>query len=146
MNNISPLRFGYFKDFSDPTFLFFGNRASLEALLDALLSLPLRRSIHIHADSRFASVACEGLTLCLTSVAEGLRRQSNSQSDSFEWRLSSDQALQFAKRVRGVIDAPQPCHDYLETEALDEVVVVVSKDEYPEGWPGDRLSSFSANP
>lgn len=131
----SPLRFGYFEDFSDPTFMFFGDHDSLRALYEILLSLPTQDCIQIDADPRFKPVSNEGLNIRLTPVAEGMRHQASSQSNFFEWRLSASQALHFAEQVRGVIDADQPCHDYLDTETLDEAVVVVSKGEYPESWP-----------
>lgn len=134
MSDITPLRFGYFKDFADPTFMFYGQGASLGALQDALQSLPKQGCIKLDEDSRFARVASERVSLCLTPVSQGFRQRAGA-SDCFEWRLSGDQAMQFAQLIKGVIDSPQPCHEYLEIGTVDDVVIVVSKDEYPEEWP-----------
>ena len=134
MDRNEALRYGYFKDFLDPTLLFAGNQNTLEALLDALLSLPVRRSMEINSDSRFRSIAGECLTICLTEKSEGIKHQTHSTPDCFMWSLSGDQVLLFTELIKSVIDSPYPCHCYLETDTLDDVVVVVSKNEYPDEW------------
>lgn len=131
----NPLRYGFFKDFIDPTLLFFGRANSLIALRDILLRLPSQKFIKIEDNTGFSPVANEALSLRLTEVAEGMRYQTTNERDFFEWRLSADQAVHFAEQIQGVIDADHPCHDYLDTSTLDKVVVVVSKDEYPDSWP-----------
>jgi hypothetical protein len=133
MDKNEALRYGYFKDFLDPTFLFSGNRNTLWALFDALLSLPSRHFIEIDRDSRFRSFSGERLTIYLTTKAEGFKHQT--YPDCFKWWLSGDRALLFAQYVKAVIESFQSCHNYLDTGA-DDVIVVVSKDEYPDEWIG----------
>jgi hypothetical protein len=130
------LRFGYFEEFSDSTLMFFGDCNSLKFLFDALSSLSSRDFIQLDTESQFKSVNNESLSLRLVPVAKGLLRyKANYHRCSFEWQLSSNQAVYLAGKVKTVIDANYPCHDYLETEELDDAIVVVSKDEYPMWWP-----------
>jgi hypothetical protein len=138
MDKNEVLRYGYFKDFSDPTLLFAGNRNTLEALLDALLSLSVRRFMEISSDPRFRSFAGECLTICLTEKSEGIKHQTHFTPDCFMWGLSGDQVLLFAQRIKSVIDSPNPCHCYLDTDTLDDVLVIVSKNEYPDEWIGNN--------
>jgi hypothetical protein len=50
---------------------------------------------------------------------------------SFTWELSLATMQRFADMVDGVATSIRPTHNYLETNGSDEVIVVVSKDEYP---------------
>lgn len=131
MNERNCLKFGYFKEFFDPSFIFYGNRDSLGALQDVLQSLPLKKHIILSNDPKFSSVFNERLCLCLTLVPEGLHYLGN---ELFEWRLSVNQIEQFAKLITELIKSPLPGHHYLEVGAASEIVVIVSKDEYPENW------------
>jgi hypothetical protein len=133
--DIIPLRFGYFEEFSDPTLMFFGDCNSLKILLDTLLSLPLRKFIRMDTDPLFEPINIESFSLYLVSASNGLRYETDCLCSRFRWQLSGNQAVYLAERVKTVIDANHPCHDYLDTEDLDDVIILVSKDEYPVYWP-----------
>lgn len=135
MSNKEYLRFGYFCDFYEPTFVFLGDENSLGLLRNALLALPSANFFEIGINGGFQSFAGEFLVLRLTERAGGFKYCCLSQPVRFEWCLSEEQASMFAQKIQSVIDAPRPCHDYLDT-GLDDVLVLVSKGEYPIGWPG----------
>lgn len=130
-SSLTTVRYGYFADFADPTFLFIGNKTSLLALKDTLRSLPQRKIIALEDDPAFSSFFNKKLVFRLVDSYEGMRLNEN---DFFEWRLTPEQSIEFSDKVQGVIDNDKPCHDYLDS-TRDEAVVIVSKDEYPETWP-----------
>jgi len=77
-----------------------------------------------------------------------MRRLASGQDSPLAWRLSKSQASHFADLVDGVAAAQRPCHDYLDSEGRDDLVVVVSRGEYDglehqDFDPGQEAASTS---
>ena len=123
------LRFGFFR-FSDPTILFFGSAEALSSFRDALLSLKDRSPLRLEEDQRFISLNNTKLAISLGGVERGLHR-TKVHSSTFTWRLSEQDLTAATDKISAVIKSETPSHHYLES-VTDDLVVVVSKDEYPE--------------
>ena len=118
-------------DFADPTFLFAGDQTSLSSLVELLRTLPQKELITLQDIPTFSAFSNEKLLLRLVDTREGMRL---TRENVFEWCLTKEGISKFSDQIQEVINNEKPCHDYLDSEH-DEVVVIVSKDEYPDTWP-----------
>jgi len=128
------LKFGFFSDFRDPTLLFFGNSAALLVLQAALQTLSQSRRVVLEQTTNFQPVGGEKVTLMLTSDHEGIKFVGNPNRKDFEWRLSTSSATILSKRLRNLVQSDRPSHEYLDLDDGDDVMVVASKDEYPDSF------------
>lgn len=123
------VRFGFFR-FSDPTILFFGNAEALSGLRDALLSLRRKSPLRLEEDKRFISLNNTKLVVSMGGGGRGMHRV-GIQSSAFTWQLSEQDLTSAAEKISAVIKSEKPSHHYLDS-VTDDLVVIVSKDEYPE--------------
>ena len=68
--------------------------------------------------------------LVLSEVEKGMRFNQLDEKPSFTWTVSKERLKEFIKLIREVANSQGPSHHYLDCDNLDEVTVVVSKDEY----------------
>ena len=127
----------YFPDFKgEPVVLFVGNRAALQKLAEFLEALAQsRKQAQKVLDDKqpFATKHKLPLKVEITTSPYGMRRiDSTSQEVHFEWGISQDIARRFAELTRAVAASDTPCHQYLDSGEIDEITVMVSKDEYDD--------------
>lgn len=123
--------FGFFPDFEHPTILFFGGLQAFASFRDLFLELveKVRTSIRLSEYPLFVIGNVE-IVLRLLPKATGMKKIND---NDFEWGLSTKECLRFADYFRGLTETPVDSgggHQYLECDALDEVVVIASVGEY----------------
>jgi hypothetical protein len=128
---------GYFPDFKgDPAVLFVGDRVALDnlaAFLEALSTSRAQGEKVRDNTQLFATKHTIPLKVKITNSPCGMRRiNSTSEEPHFEWSISKDTARRFAELTRAVAASENPCHQYLDAGEIDEITVMVSKDEYDE--------------
>lgn len=137
MPDLHKIAYEYLPNFKgDPVVLFTGDQEALEALahfLGSLVKGSTKVTLMLDTEPLFASKRGIRLTLTLADSELGMRRVGAVSSEPrFEWRISRDIAVRFARLTRAVANSIQPSHQYLDADGEDEVTVVVSKGEYDE--------------
>lgn len=128
------MHFGYLPDFyySEPAIVLLGDELSLSKLVQFLREIATRPSFGPIALSELSFMRPWRRTHIILNVsgrALGMKRAAGSAA--FTWHLSQETAQRFADLVDGVATSVGPSHNYLETDASDEIVVIVSKGEHP---------------
>jgi hypothetical protein len=108
-------------DLVDPTLLFSGDESSLLWLAEQIES---RRITSVRQGHPAFVVSNRCVTLIPVDGAGRL----DERQGQYEWRISKDQAQEFAERLRVLAGAPQPGHAYLDTRSQRQIVA--SKGEY----------------
>ena len=126
----------YLDDFhySEPAILFLGDERSLLKLGRFLRELGIAASTRPITLEELAFMRPSRNTKITVRVSEpalGMRRAAETEPASFTWYLSRQTARHFADLIDGVATSVRPSHNYLETDCSDDIVVVVSKGEYP---------------
>jgi hypothetical protein len=124
--------FGFFEDFLDPTILFLGSSEALRKFADFLNSLGIASQNEFHLNELPLFVAARNTNIWLERVENpyGMKRITNYDPATFRWGISKKLATSFATSLQSVIFSDKPCHQYLDTNAMDDVIVLVSKGEY----------------
>jgi hypothetical protein len=121
------LRAAYFSDFKQgPTFLFWGDAAGMQQLVTMLQRLPPVGS-QIELDG-FANRAAPKIIFQSSANPSGMQKKSD---QLFQWIIGSKNALDFCDMILQLTAANMTGHQYLECGALDEITVMVARDEYP---------------
>jgi hypothetical protein len=116
----------YFSDFKlGPKLLLWGDAAGLEHV--AMVLEKLRSGAPKVALTGFANNAPE---IAVLGVAEphGMQRKSASR---FEWEIGLHHVADFLDLITSLAKSDAPGHHYLECGIPGEIVVMVSRDEYP---------------
>jgi hypothetical protein len=148
-SNGHKVKFAYISDFyeSEAAIVFAGSAASLNKFATMLLDLAhgkQRQNIHSNEIDLFESVRATNIWLEITSLPYGMKRiQKDENATAFAWGIAPERAALFSELVRAVAESNVPCHHYLDSGWVDEVLVVVSKDEYPTGSMLSRIFSNS---
>jgi hypothetical protein len=124
----STVRIGFFQNFKGAdTLIFSGNQKGIDALRDILQEGTTKgaASINLHECPLFVSNV--EVTLRSTKDAAGMKKISDKQ---FEWNLDPKKMTAFAEMIKGL--GTTPAHQYLDCDAMDDVQVMVSSDEYPD--------------
>jgi hypothetical protein len=126
------VRFGFFKEFERPTILCWGSVGALRTFAHFLRTLPYnkRQRIMLHELSWVKAIGSTQISLEIMSKNCGMLRSKTYPDSEFIWLISETQAKHFAELVEAVSASTIPCHQYLECDGGDEVVVIVSKGEY----------------
>lgn len=137
MTHQHKVSYGYFPDFKgDSVVLFLGDRVALENLVEFLEALSISREQGkevLDKKQLFAPEHERRIKVQITPAPCGMRRiNSTSEETHFEWSISKDIAKRFAELTRSVAASDNPCHQYLDAGEIDEITVIVSKDEYDE--------------
>lgn len=138
MTKSGTLSIGYFEEFKfgDPTILIWGDKSGLTMFSERLrkLSAASNKSIVLNDIPIVRTVHDAKIRLEIVKHRSGMIRSEASPEANFLWSLSPSQASDFADLVTEITKADHACHQYLETENEAEIVVVVSKDEYPDDF------------
>jgi hypothetical protein len=108
-------------EFADPTLLISGDEQTLLWLADQIAARQLTSLRQGHPSF---VVADQSITLVPIEGAGRLRQQQG----QYEWRISEQQAQDFAERLRVVAKSTKPVHAYLDTDSA--LQIVASKGEY----------------
>lgn len=131
MEDDQSLYVGYFADFREPTVLFWGSATGLCRLAKFLGCLGGQDTEVLLTDQSWIQ-AIGGIRLWveISDPESGMRQRRRGSPPEFRWRLTAETARRFAELTRPVGESVRPCHQYLDTDCIDEVEVVVSKGEY----------------
>ena len=134
------LSIAYFGDFADPTLLIWGDADGLSRLAELLEELAVTGVGRGLADLPWIRTPeTFDLRIEIGLPETGLKRHAGQSGDRFEWRLSADTARLYGTVVRGVAANEKPCHNYLESDTLDDgIEIKVSKGEY-DGSSVERI-------
>jgi hypothetical protein len=135
------LRSGYFDDFkSGPKVLLWGDREAMQKLAALLRAASIGHG-PLGLDSFSEAVDGRSIVIEPTSRSYGMI----SQDGWFRWGLDPETSSQFAEMIDVLAEVKEPGHQYLECGVLDEIVVMVARDEYPADLnPKVRLDAASA--
>jgi hypothetical protein len=61
-------------------------------------------------------------------------KRDSSKSTRFLWRRSEEGWLEAAEKIDDVAFSKSACHNWLDSIALEDIQVMVSKGEYDERW------------
>lgn len=126
----------FFEEFADPTLLIWGDKSGLERFSTVLRTAHNSGSVLSISDLPWIVVGTNLKMSIEISVRDsGISAEMMGGSMSFRWKLSPDKANSFAAEIDAVAGANRPCHQYLEFDNMDEVVVMVSKGEYDDLRP-----------
>lgn len=124
------VRFGFFERLKgDDSLLFFGSGPALQALHDVLFNLQGNAEVKLSNDERFLSLRGEEVLISLTDeIGSGMHYAKNGKL-VFKWTIANYGMRDMLEKISNVLVSPRRCHNYLDGE-IDEVQVIVSKDEY----------------
>jgi hypothetical protein len=121
------LRTAYFEDFKDgPKVLLWGNRRDMQSLANLLRASSVGTG-PLGLDSISNAVDGKPIVIETMTPARGLQPRGY----GFEWSLNPETMNVFAELVDKLAESDQPGHQYLECGADGEVMVMVSRNEYP---------------
>ncbi|MDI1227065.1 MAG: hypothetical protein PSY14_05220 [bacterium] len=126
------LKFGFFEDFADPTFLPLGEGDDFLHLKDALSQVLSGTSVELEKDNRFQSTNDTRVQIFLGDKPSGMRKVDKDNA-YFEWRLTKIEIEDFLEKIVVVLASDQACHHYLDADE-DAVAVVISNGEYPKNF------------
>lgn len=122
--------FGFFKEFHNPTILFSGNAQAFVAFRDLFknYSNKVGESVNFKDISTFAKANVD-VVLKILPHATGMKKIND---ELYEWGLSPKECESFAKELSNFASAidGDGFHQYLDSDTLDDVEVVVSIGEY----------------
>ena len=132
MTSEEQISVGFFADFHDPTVLFWGSPEALDQLATFLRSLARqgKGTTSLNEENWINPRRGIRLRLEISQAASGMIKAPGTAEADFTWRITPRQALNFADQIESLAKSQKPGHHYLDCEAKDEVVVVVSRGEY----------------
>lgn len=136
MKDTENVKITFFSEFyggNEPAIVFSGSSKALEKFSIFLSNLRLGNSeaIHLNEVSLFDVAINIHLCLEIRPTLLGMKRKQMSEDRFYIWGITKEIAEYFSKLIASVAKSSNPSHQYLDSDALDEVHVVVSKDEIP---------------
>lgn len=114
--------------FGEPVLLFLGNRLSIILFSEYILNRPLGGA-YISESPLFCAMTDTKVFMRVKQYASGLKLVTRNEAN-FEWGLSPEKCSVFSVLLTALADSPSPSHQYLDCNEMDDISVVVSKDEY----------------
>jgi hypothetical protein len=109
-----------------PKFLFWGDQKAMSEFAGVLRASAVGNRL-LGLQSFSDAVDGKSVVIQPISRSKGLRMV----GQYFEWTISKEDMDEFAELVDGLAESTGPGHQFLKCGADDEIVVMVSKDEYP---------------
>ena len=125
---------GFFADFHDPTMLFWGSSDALRRFAGFLRNAGRQGRVRaiLNEENGINPIRGIRIRLEISVRASGMLRASGAAAPDFTWCITATQADKFADLVESLAKSQKPGHHYLDCEARDDIVVVVSMGEYDD--------------
>ena len=124
----------FLADFHDPTVLFWGSSEALNQFAAFLRGMAHKGKAGVYLNEEEWINPRRGIRIWLdvSQPASGMTKAPDAAEADFVWRITAEQALEFADQIASLSKSQKPGHHYLDCELKDEVVVVVSRGEYDD--------------
>jgi hypothetical protein len=120
MNESTPHLFFGPVDLVDPTLLFSGDENSLLWLAE---QIEARRITSLRQGHPAFVVSAR----CVTLIPVDDEGRLDERHGQYEWRISKEQAQEFAERLRVLAGASRPGHAYLDTRSQRQIVASIGE-------------------